>query len=106
MTQTDYEERRFPNPAGDGEVVFRLACDYESSTGIATGTQSFEIYSLSGELVERREFAVRFCLPEEGWFREAALGAGFSIEAVYGDYQCGDYDAQTSPYMIWLLGRR
>ena len=106
MTQTDYEERKFPHPTGDGEVVFRLTCDYESSTGTATGTQSFEIYSSTGELAERREFGVRFCLPEEGWFREAALGAGFSIEALYGNYDCGEYDAQRSPYMIWLLSRR
>ena len=31
---------------------------------------------------------------------------GFETIAVYGDYDCRPYDEQTSPFMIWKLGKR
>jgi SAM-dependent methyltransferase len=105
MKEAPHEERRFPDPAGRGDVIFRLFCEFRAASGIAVGTETFEIYSPASELLERREVPIRFCLPEEGWFREAAGEAGFTIESLHGDYDGSEFHESSSPYMIWSLAK-
>lgn len=96
-------QRRFPHPSGDGEVIFRMISDYDPRTQIIEGVEIFEIYSGEGDLREKREVNIRFCLPDADRFRYAAGKCGFAVEAVYGDYRRSEFVPNTSPYMIWLL---
>jgi len=100
------EERRFRHPNGEGSVVFAIRCDYDPGSRIATGVQSFDLFSAEGEQVEHREVDVRFCIPERDELEGMAREAGFQVEALYGDYRSSEYVEQTSPYMIWMLRSR
>jgi hypothetical protein len=46
---------------------------------------------------------MEFELIEENTFREMALEVGFEVKAIFGDYSSAEFDAETSPVMIWEL---
>ena len=97
--------RRFPHPAGLGEVLFWLDAALDEDSGVVAGTQHFETYSPSGELVDARRVAVRFSLPERTWFERVAAELGLRVDSLLGDYRGGAFDEATSPTMIWRLRR-
>jgi SAM-dependent methyltransferase len=72
-------------------------------SSLVRATQLYELYDADGRLAEKRWLDVRFRLAERAEFQALVEAAGFSVEALYGDYQRTPFDADTSPYMIWLL---
>jgi SAM-dependent methyltransferase len=93
---------RFPSPFGRGEVQFSIASEYDSERGVVTGTQTFTTVD-AGEVVDEIVIPIEFCLPTASWFTDAARASGFSIEALYGDYDKSEHDPASSPYLIWRL---
>lgn len=82
-------------------------------TGVETGgfpivqrTQYIDRYNKDDHLAERIKQPMQFEMIERDQFRELALEAGFSIKAVYGDYEANEFDEEISPVMIWELEKR
>lgn len=106
LAEEKESEKRFMDPSGGGEVVFHLSCEYEPTTRIVTGVESFDIFSATGELRERRRVEIAFSLPDRDGFERAAREAGFSVESILGDYDGSQYREEESPSMIWILRKR
>lgn len=97
--------RRFPHPSGAGEVILRSRLTFDEGEGAATGIQVFEERSRDGGLLRERRMAMRFALPNRDEFEGRARQAGFSVDAIFGDYDRSPYLEASSPQMIWQLRR-
>jgi len=97
--------RRFAHPMGLGEVLFWLDAELDEGAGVVSGTQNFETYTPSGELLEQRRVQVRFCLPSRTWLERAAADLGLVVASLVGDYQGAPFDEAHSPFLIWTLRR-
>jgi SAM-dependent methyltransferase len=95
--------RRFPHPAGLGEVLFWLDAQLDEATGVVSGMQHFETYAPSGELLEARRVAVRFALPERAAVERIFSELDLKIESLAGDYRGAAFDEDNSPLLIWTL---
>jgi hypothetical protein len=81
-------QRRMPNPA------------------LVEVLEFFEEYDDQGILRSKRYSAIAFHLLEKDLFERLITETGFEVVNLYGDYSYSAFDAQTSPFMIWLLRRR
>lgn len=79
-------------------------------TGFETGgdpvvrrSQFIERFNEAGHAESRLLQYMEFELIDEGRFRAMAVETGFLVKAVFGDYSAREYDAETSPVMIWEL---
>lgn len=85
----------------------RLKLSYSNKVknGVVTGFQLYEIYNQHDCLIERRVLDICFrpinyeeCI---GMLHET----GFTIKHVFGDYDYSAFDIETSPYMLFRLGK-
>ena len=65
--------------------------------------QFFEEYDTGGVLTSKRLLELHFRLSRKEEFEQLAGEAGFKVKAFYGDYAYGDFKADGSPSMVWLL---
>ena len=79
---------------------------FEPSTHIASGEQLYERYSSEKSLLDQRVLGINFYLFDRREFESLLTENGFSVEALYGDYECHPFDEKTSPFMIWRLGKK
>ncbi len=93
---------RFPSPSGCGEVFFSIVSEYDAARGVVSGTQTFTTVD-DCEVVDEIAIPVEFCLPSQAWFAEAVRASGFTVEALFGDYDRSEYNPEASPYLIWCL---
>jgi len=100
------EEKHFEHPSGKGQVTFRISCEFNPASRVVYGTETFEIRGAAGNVTERRQVDIRFCLPEEAWLRQAARQEGFTVESLFGDYRRSEYREASSPSMIWVLRKQ
>lgn len=91
-------------PAGDGMLLWWTVESYaDEDRRIVEAHQFYEEYDGSGHLRRKRLLTLHFCLPTRQEFESLACAAGFQVQALYGDYSCGEFDEQTSEFMIWTL---
>jgi len=101
----------------DGALRFVGHFETEAGTlavsGVETGGkpvveryQYFELYDESGQLQSKRMLKMRFELINKNEFREMAESVGFKIQDLFGNYDRSGYAEETSPVMIWVLGKR
>lgn len=90
---------------GQGTLIFSRIETYSADEQIVTGLQFFERYSADGVMVWKRLQTIRFCVLARGEFQQMAEAAGFTVAALYGDYDRSSFDEQTSRFMIWDLLR-
>ncbi len=102
VTPQPHVVTRFPSPSGCGEVLVSVASEYDADRGVVSGTQTFTTIH-DGEVVDEISVPVEFCLPSQAWFAEAARANGFTVEALFGDYDRSEYNPESSPYFIWCL---
>ena len=65
--------------------------------------QLHEFFDSSNDLRAKRVLPMRFALIDRAEFAELADDAGFVPVALYGDYDRGEYQEDSSPFMIWIL---
>lgn len=78
---------------------------FDPATHIASGEQVYEQLSPEGVICDRRVLRVNFRLFEKNDFESLVKETGFSIEALYGDYDRHSFEAAASQFMIWDLKR-
>lgn len=75
---------------------------YLSDLQIISGTQFFEIYDSNNRMIEKRCLDLRFSVITKEEICQMARAAGFSVKAVYGDYEPYHYD-EKSTYMNFIF---
>ena len=80
--------------------------NYNPATRIVEGTQFYEEYDARGIMRAKRMMDIRFATPSKCEFQELAESAGFKLVALYGDYEYGEFQEETSRFMIWVLEGR
>jgi hypothetical protein len=48
---------------------------------------------------------MQFAFVERDEFEAMAVGAGFRVAELYGDYERAAFDPDSSPVMVWVLDR-
>jgi SAM-dependent methyltransferase len=94
---------RYPLAEKEGTLLLWGLENFNAEDYVISGLEFFEAYDQRGVMRSRSYLEFHFSLLEKDEFEELALTAGFTIEAVYGDYTYTSYDDEISPYMIWIL---
>ncbi len=90
---------RFP---WDGGAL--LVSAFERREGaLVRREQLFEFFGADGVLRETRLLEMPFALIERREFEALAAAAGLRVVSLFGDYDLRGFDADTSPYLIWIL---
>lgn len=104
----------------DGQLRLRRKCDlgnsggmllvwglehFDRGTGVVQGQQFFEEYDASGVMQRRTLLEIRFRSLSREDFEELATSTGFRVIALYGDYSYSEFQEDTSPFMLWVLGK-
>ena len=83
----------------DGKhLVVSYFNSYSQPEQLVHGTQFYEIFDQSDQLVEKRQMEIRFSLIQKEEMLALAEDAGFKLQIIYGDYQ-GTPFAQNSMFM-------
>ena len=94
----------FPLPDG-GILRVSARMTFDPSTHVASGEQVYEQLSPEKVCLDRRVLEVNFYLFDKHEFESLLADTGFSVEALYGDYDRHPFEDATSPFMIWNLRR-
>jgi SAM-dependent methyltransferase len=94
---------KFPLDAGT-LLLWGLA-QYTPGNPLVTGVQLYEEYNPDGVLREKMYVDTQFRLVGTDEFAAMAGKVGFSVEALYGDYSYTPFAEESSPFMIWELGK-
>lgn len=93
-------------PLQEGRILNLSArMTFDPSTRIASGEQVYEHVSHDKVCLDRRTLSVNFYLFNRYEFDSLLGDCGFSVEALYGDYDYRPFEEVTSPFMIWKLKR-
>lgn len=91
---------KFPLP---DQQVLVLRSQEELFGDLVRGKQFFTIHNRNGQSLLERQLNIQFSMIEQGYFEPLIRQAGFAVHRLYGDYNRGAYDAETSPFMIYSL---
>lgn len=97
---------RPPLPNGAGSLMLWAMETYDPENKIVHGLQFIETYNQYGILQSKRFIDIQFSVLEKETFESMLSDAGFKVLALYGDYFYGDFQSMTSPFMIWILGKK
>lgn len=97
---------RFPVEGRDQTLLLWMVQQFEPDGVVVSAVQLYELYDADGLLTEKRKLDVRFRLTGHDEFLAMATDAGFTVEALYGNYDRSPFVPETSPVMIWVLRHR
>jgi hypothetical protein len=104
MTDGRLRERgRFPLPGEGGTLVMSSVETYDAASSLVNGTQVYEIYDSRHAVQDRRELPLRFYVHTPIAFQRLVEETGYRVMALYGDYCWSGFNAEASPFMIWVL---
>ncbi len=98
--------RKYPLPDAQG-ILFLWIMENKDSDDqeVIDALQFFEEYDATGILKSKRLLELHFRLSHKDEFENLAKDAGFTINALYGDYSYSEFNEERSPFMIWKLQR-
>ncbi|MGK7877541.1 MAG: class I SAM-dependent methyltransferase [Xenococcaceae cyanobacterium] len=92
-------------PHDEGTLFLWSLETYAREKSLVKGTQFWEIYDKNG-VMQRKSFVdIQFYLHQQKEFIELAQSHGFHLVNLYGDYSYSEFQRETSPFMIWVLGK-
>jgi SAM-dependent methyltransferase len=95
-----------PLEDGSGSLLVWIQENFDpTDPQVVAALEFFEEYDPRGVMVSKRllELCFRFSGREE--IETLAQAAGFRVKALYGDYEWGEFQAESSLFMIWLFER-
>ncbi len=96
---------KFGLPDGQGSLFLSSWEQHNSKTNTVEGAQFYEVYDPEGVMQAKRFVDLKFCLHSKEAFEALATSQGYKTLALYGDYGRARFDNNTSPFMIWVLGK-
>jgi SAM-dependent methyltransferase len=98
--------KKYPLPDEQGTLLFWVREEIDPDDNqVVEALEFFEEYDASGLLTAKRLMALHFRLSGRAEIEDLAREAGFKVKAFYGDYSYGEFNADTSPFMIWCFER-
>ncbi|MDV6235083.1 class I SAM-dependent methyltransferase [Leptospira ellisii] len=94
----------FPLP-DERKLVLSYWNSYDPNRCIVTGIQFYEIYDSKNILMEKRFLPIRFRPIFQEQIYEYLHELDYEIVSVYGDYSYSPFEEDTSPFMIFKLGK-
>jgi SAM-dependent methyltransferase len=90
-------------PLADGTLLLWGFTRQSPGEPLVTGMQLYEEYNADDVLREKSFVNLQFRLVDHDAFVTLVVAAGFRVVDVYGTYDRAPFDAETSPFMIWVL---
>jgi hypothetical protein len=87
----------------DRTLLVWLAERVGDASGVIDAIQIFEEYDREHILRARKFMPMRYSFVSSEDAGSLFASAGFTIEAVYGDYSRTPFTKDSSPFIIWLL---
>jgi len=97
---------KHPLPNGQETLFLSAVQHYDTANHIVRGTQFYEVYGTDGVMRSKSSVDIHFYLHEKAAFQELVQSEGFDVLSLYGDYSHGAFEEDTSPFMIWVLGKK
>jgi SAM-dependent methyltransferase len=95
----------YPGVDPQTTLLFWSVSTYDQAKNMVHGLQFYEHYDQRGMLQEKCMLPIRFALLQRAELESLAEASGFQIRSFYGDYTYAPFQEETSPYMIWVLGK-
>ncbi len=96
---------RFDIAESGGSLEVWLRESWNSEVRVAEAEQTYKLFDSMGSLEREQTMRLRFSLIEKDDFAAMARETGFEVAELLGDYDRSPFDAELSPYMIWILRR-
>lgn len=96
---------QFEVPGSGGNLEVWVSETWKPETEVAEAVQTYRLYDAHGSLEREQVMRVRFSLIEQPAFVSMARESGFEVVELLGDYDRSEFNAESSPYMIWILQR-
>ena len=93
----------FALPGHQGALVLAALESYDPATRLVKGAQFYELYGPDGALQSKRTVDLQFFVHSPESFEALAISQGYRVVALYGDYARGEFQPESSPFMIWVL---
>lgn len=84
----------------DNKTVSFSISSSEDPYSIVHLNQFFEIYDNSGKMVEKKMIKLNFVLLSKDEIEQELLEEGFKIKAIFGNFDCSNYNEVDSQYII------
>ena len=95
--------RTYPLDDGGSLLLWILEDFSPEDAQVVHALQFYEEYDTYGALKAKRLIELHFRLSGRNEFEELAKAAGFKINSFYGDYNCAEFNEESSSLMIWRL---
>ncbi|HNB70995.1 MAG TPA: class I SAM-dependent methyltransferase [Acidobacteriota bacterium] len=92
-------------PDNTGTLLLSTVQQYEASTHRVKGAQFYELYDTSGVMQSKWFVDLEFYLHQKNDFSKLIQSIGFSTLNLYGDYSHSAFVENSSPFMLWVLGK-
>jgi hypothetical protein len=93
---------RFRLPRGEGTLILSTVEIYDDRAHLVRGTQFYEILDSEGALREKRQMDVAFYVHTNASMERLLGEAGYRVLGLFGDYNGAEFQADRSPFMIWV----
>ena len=98
------EKYALPDQAGN--LLLSTLENYEAEHQLVKGFQFYELYAADGTMQSKRFVEIQFFVHTRESFETLARSQGYVVTTLYGDYARNEFQAEDSPFMIWVLGKR
>ena len=93
-------------PEDKGTLFLWSMEEYDRENFLVKGSQFWEEYDQNGVMKRKSFLDVQFYLHQQEQFIELVQSQGFNLVNLYGDYSYSEFKRETSPFMIWVLGKK
>jgi SAM-dependent methyltransferase len=96
----------YPLVDGQGKLLWWMLEEFNPDDHqVVDAYEFFEEYDVNGVMKSKRMMELHFRLTPKDEFEEMAKAAGFSVNALFGDYTYKEFNEESSPFVIWILER-
>jgi SAM-dependent methyltransferase len=99
-------EMDLPRRDAPGRLALEVVEEWEVVGSVVRGTEWFQVFDGEERLVSELAHEFRHVLLGREEVEAMAADVGFTVEALYGDYERSPFDAEESPHMVWVFARR
>jgi len=97
---------KYALPDQAGSLLLSTLENYEPDHQLVQGFQFYELYAADGTIQSKRFVEIQFFVHTRESFETLACSQGYVVTTLYGDYARNEFQAEASPFMIWVLGKR
>jgi len=94
----------YPLAEVHGKLVWWMLEEFDpDDNNVVNALEIYEEFNPQGLLTSKRLMELHFRLTPKDEFEQLIKEAGFSIQALYGDYDYHQFDERSSPFLVWVL---